>query len=104
MHHYLDWPASVALHPHAAMRYRQQVAELHDAIRAGTSGAREVIDLIRGMIDAIEIKPGPERMELVVVGTLAGFLHRQGDANAMPVVAGMGFGRNHTPIEFLMVG
>ena len=82
------------LHPQAALRYGQQVAQLHEAIKAGGEVAgREVVALVRGMIDAIEIMPGPERMELTVVGTLAGFLHRQqeGVSIATPVVAGIGF-------------
>ena len=80
------------LHPHAATRYRQQVAELHAAIKAGGEKAgREVVELVRGMIDASRYA-GVERMELTIVGTLASFLHRQqeGVSIAMPVVAGIG--------------
>ena len=52
-----------------------------------------MVELVRGMIDAIEIMPGPDRMELTVVGTLASFLHRQQDGAviATPMVAGIGF-------------
>ena len=50
-----------------------------------------MVALVRGMIDAIEIMPGPVRMELTVAGTLASFLHRQQDGAviATPVVAGI---------------
>lgn len=84
---------AAVLHPHAATRYRHKVAELHAAIKAGGEKAdQEVVELVRGMIDAIEILPGPERMELTVVGTLASFLHRQQDGAsiATPMVAGIG--------------
>ncbi len=64
---------------------------MHAAIKAGGQKAgQEVVELVRGMIDAIKIMPGAALMELTVVGTLASFLHRQQDGAviATPVVAG----------------
>ena len=65
-----------------------------------------MIQLVRGMIHAIEIRPGDGRMELTVVGDLASFLSREQDRNAssMPVVAGIGFGRSRQSVEFMMAG
>jgi hypothetical protein len=73
------------LHPQAAERYRQQVAELHAAIKTGSGASREVVELIRAMI---EVHPGRDRTELIVVRTLAGFIHRQHDGVSTPMVAG----------------
>ena len=85
---------AAVLHPRAAERYRKQVAQLRAAIKAGGETAgREVVALVRGMIEAIEVAPGPERMELTVVGDLASFLSREHHGNTIstPVVAGVGF-------------
>lgn len=57
---------------------------------------QKVIELVRGMIDAIEVNRRAQRMEPTIVGTLASFLHRQqnGASIATPVVAGIRFDRD----------
>ena len=84
---------AAVLHPQAAERYRQRVADVHAALKLGDTAGREAVALVRGMIEAIEIRPGREKMELTVVGDLAAFLHREQDGNlsTTPLVAGVGF-------------
>ena len=78
------------MHPSAAEHYRRVVATLHDAVKLDHQASREAVSIVRGMIEAIEIKPGPDRMELTVTGDLASFLHREQDGNlsTTSVVAG----------------
>jgi hypothetical protein len=44
-------------------------------VRIETTESVEVVELIRGMLDPVEIKLMPRRIELTFVGTLAAFLH-----------------------------
>jgi hypothetical protein len=81
------------LHPQAAERYRWQVAHLHDSIRSADPPAREIVALVRGMIETIKVRPAAGKMELTVVGNLASFLVREQEGNTIStaLVAGVGF-------------
>jgi hypothetical protein len=55
------------------------------------------------MIDRIVIRPKSDRMALEMLGDLAGLLGKRNNAIG-GLVAGAGFGRKHTAIEFLVAG
>jgi site-specific DNA recombinase len=49
----------VELHPQAADRYRQKVADIHAALAKGDEAAREAVTLVRELIDHIVVHPAP---------------------------------------------
>ncbi len=67
---------SVAVHPQAAERYRQKVAEIHQALRQGDNAAHTAIQILRELIDHIVVipTPKPDPVRLQVVGNLAALL------------------------------
>jgi hypothetical protein len=81
------------VHTVDAAHYRQTVASIHAALQRGDQASFEAVAIVRGMIEAIEIKLGTNRMKLTVVSNLASFLHREQDGNLRTtlVVAGVGF-------------
>ena len=87
--------AAVAIHPTAPERYRQKVAEIHDALTKGEGAAHEAIQLLRGLIDHIKVIPTvrPTPIGLQVVGNLAALLvdAPSGKGGAELLVAGAGF-------------
>jgi site-specific DNA recombinase len=82
----------VSLHPQAAARYRQKVAEIHDALSRGDAASVEAVALVREMIVEIRVIPRGkgEPMGLEIVGDLAALMATERDANAAiaPMVAG----------------
>ena len=65
----------VLLHPGMAEHYRKQVAALADALTAEETRA-EAADLLRALIDRIELTPNEEskKLEIDLYGDLAGIL------------------------------
>ena len=66
----------VAIHPQAAERYREKVAEIHQALKEGDNAARSAIQILRELIDHIVVTPTlkPDPVGLQVVGNLAALL------------------------------
>ena len=85
----------VVLHPQAAQRYRDKVAQIHEALTKGNSASREAIAILRELIDHILVTPTerPAPVELRVVGNLAALLVENTPETgvAVSVVAGAGF-------------
>ena len=83
----------VALHPQAAERYRQKVAEIREALMKGDSASVEAINLVRDLIGKIVVHPAPDRLPLEIVGDLAALMSQEQEPNGIPtaVVAGVGF-------------
>ena len=83
------------MHPTAPERYRQKVAEIHQALTGGESAAHEAIQLLRDLIDHIKVipTPKPQPIGLQVVGNLAALLvdTPSGNGGAELLVAGAGF-------------
>ena len=62
------------LHPNMAAHYRQQVANLTQALTADENRA-EAADLLRSLLDRIELTPNDQgRLEIDLYGDLAGIL------------------------------
>jgi site-specific DNA recombinase len=91
----------VELHPNLADLYRRKVTELKNILNDETTRP-QAVDIIRSLIDHIEIIPGQKRgqCEIVVVGALAQFLAfaqqkataaSSGDDGTFLMVAGVGF-------------
>ena len=80
----------VSLHPQAAARYREKVAEIHDALSCGDAAA---LALVREMITEIRLIPRGkgEPAGLEIVGDLAAQMTTERDANAVAVAVGAGF-------------
>jgi site-specific DNA recombinase len=102
------------LHPNLTMIYRSRVDALEALFRDAEEG-REAFETRRGLIEQVRIIPEDGEYRLELKGELAGILAlAQGAKNSerepaqralqIKVVAGAGFGRNHTPIEFLVAG
>jgi site-specific DNA recombinase len=92
---------AVEIHPNIADLYRKKVNELHTLL-ADEAARPQAMDLIRSMIDHIEINAGTERgnPEVILVGALAQILafaqQRKtaasgGDDGRVLMVAGVGF-------------
>jgi len=91
----------VELHPNLPDLYRRKVTVLRRILDVENTRA-QAIDIIRSLIDHIEINPGkePGQCEVVVVGGLAQILAfaqqkttaaSQGDGGTFLMVAGRGF-------------
>ena len=67
---------AIALHPNAAERYRQKVADVHAALTKGDEASREAITLVRELIERITVAPTPpdEPPKLELVGNLAALM------------------------------
>jgi len=63
-------PPPVRLHPNLAVLYRQKVAELHTAL-ADPELRTEALELIRGLIDRVELHPAEEGFRIELVGEIA---------------------------------
>ncbi len=85
----------VSLHPQAAARYRQKVAEIHDALTRGDAASAEAAALVREMITEIRIIPRGrgEPVGIEIVGDLAALVALERAVNTVTasVVAGAGF-------------
>ena len=82
----------VAIHPHAAQRYRKIVTELRLALAAGDQEIAAAISGIRNLIDKIVIEPAPKGVPcpIKLVGDLATLMDGN-EATATQMVAGVGF-------------
>jgi len=71
----LDAPAPppVRLHPNLAVLYRQKVAELHMAL-ANPELQTEALELIRGLIERVELHPAEEGFRIELVGEIANMI------------------------------
>lgn len=81
----------IALHPQAAERYRQKVADVHSALKTGDAAGRAAISLVRELIDSIAVTPTEpgEPLKLQLSGNLAALLGEPtANASLLPVVAG----------------
>ncbi len=85
----------VSLHPQAAARYRQKVAEIHDALSRGDAASAEAVALVRGLVTEIRVVPRGkgEPVGLEIIGDLAALMAPERDANSVTasLVAGVGF-------------
>lgn len=91
--------AEIELHPNIAELYRRKVTELHTLLADDTT-RHQAMDIIRSLIDRIEVHPGEKRgkPEVILVGTLASILEyactqnktaaSMGDGGRVLVVAG----------------
>src|SRR5712691_12479863 len=96
----LDAPAPppVRLHPNLAVVYRQKVAELHTAL-ANPELQTEALELIRGLIERVELHPAEEGFRIELVGEIANMITLSAGAESVgsgpnrasvKVVAGIG--------------
>ena len=53
----IDTRKVVSLHPQAATRYRQMVAEIHEALTRGAAASAEAVTLVRQLVGEIRIIP-----------------------------------------------
>lgn len=126
-------PSPVLVHPRMGDRYREEVGRLREALNE-PSRREEAAEIIRGLVDAIVLRPEgsgrARKLSIDLIGQLAGILNlareRKKGAAGTPVsdqqikmVAGVGFGRKptgepgmagigcgrkRTPMALLMVG
>ena len=87
-----DGRSVVSLHPHAAERYRQKVAEIHEALTRGDEASAEAVTAARELILEIRIIPTAkgDPVEIEIVGDLAALMVSE-PAVTTAVVAGAGF-------------
>jgi site-specific DNA recombinase len=92
----------VALHPNLPDLYRRKVTRLQQLL-ADDATRTQAVEIIRALIDRIEVYPGQERgqCEVIIVGALAQILAfaqqkttaaSSGDGGTFLMVAGVGFG------------
>ena len=80
----------VMIHPNMSRRYRQQIAALRHALNEGRA---EAIDILRGLIERIEVTPNGKTPAIALHGDLAGVLNLSaGLRNSKTLVAGAGSG------------
>jgi site-specific DNA recombinase len=85
---------AITLHPQAAERYREKVADVHAALKTGDAAGREAISLVRKLIETISVTPTDpgEPAKLELSGNLAALLGEPSTNKCLvPVVAGAGF-------------
>lgn len=80
----------VTLHPNAADRYKQTVKDIQAALARGDAAAHDAVQLVRGLITKIIVKPEADRMGLEVLGDLAVLMGARTDVNAYNVLDGCG--------------
>ena len=85
-----DSPDVAVLHPQAAAAYRQKVVHIQEALARGDAAALEAVTLVRGLVHEIRVTPGPDRMELQVVGDLAALLEQEQGGNKRDFIGGCG--------------
>ncbi len=86
----MDRPDVAELHPSAAARYRQQVADIQTELAKGDRHALEAVAFVRGLIRTIKMTPEPNRWDLQVVGDLAVLLELERGGNAADFLDGCG--------------
>ena len=72
-----DAPPPV-LHPAMAEVYHRKVADLAEALNREDARA-EAADILRGLIERIELRPGAQGYEILLRGDLAGILALSGE-------------------------
>jgi DNA invertase Pin-like site-specific DNA recombinase len=97
----------VSLHPRAAEMYADTVRQIHVALGSGENANREAIELVRELVERIDVTPSKDRakpMQLELVGNLAALLGKPSEnPTAMPVVAGAGSNLHLLPEQVKMV-
>jgi site-specific DNA recombinase len=91
-------PEVISIHPNLPELYRRKVSDLTSLLEDETSKP-EAMDIIRSLIERIDVHPGPKRgqSKLTLVGALAGILAFATNKNTAPeggtflLVAGVGF-------------
>jgi site-specific DNA recombinase len=92
-------PSPVRLHPNLAELYREKVAELHRAL-ADPESRTEALELIRSLIDCVELHPAGKGFRIELVGEIANMIKLSTGAESLgsdvarasvKVVAGVGF-------------
>ena len=92
-------PSPVRLHPNLADLYRQKVAELHTAL-ADPELRGETLEIIRGLIERVELHPDEGGFRIELVGEIANMMKLSAGAESfksdvekasVKVVAGIGF-------------
>jgi site-specific DNA recombinase len=92
-------PSPVRLHPNLAELYREKVAELHKAL-ADPESRTEALELIRSLIDCVELHPAEGRFRIELIGEIANMIKLSAGAESLgsdverasvKVVAGVGF-------------
>jgi site-specific DNA recombinase len=92
-------PTPVRLHPNLAQLYRKKVAELHSALSDPELSA-EALELIRGLIERVELHPAEDGFRIELVGEIANMVTLSAGAESVTsamerasvkVVAGAGF-------------
>jgi len=63
----------VRLHPSLAEVYRQKVENLHEALNEETPRT-EAVEILRGLIDEIQLSPRNGQLDIYLVGNLAQIL------------------------------
>ena len=66
-------PTPVRLHPNLPELYRQKVAQLREAVQ-DPAIRDEALELLRGLIAKVTVRPGEGYVELVVEGALTAML------------------------------
>jgi hypothetical protein len=67
-------PPQPLLHPNLAELYRQRVADLHAALADPVDGTKAV-ELVRTLIERVEVKPKDDVLEIELVGAIAQMVH-----------------------------
>jgi site-specific DNA recombinase len=90
-------PASVRLHPNLAQLYREKVAQLHLAL-ADPAMRAEALELIRKLIERVEVHPAERGFRIDLVGEIANMvqlsagaenLRSEAERSSVKVVAGL---------------
>src|SRR5213080_709746 len=63
-------PSPVRLHPNLAQLYREKIADLHLAL-ADPELRAEALELIRGLIERVELHPAEDGFRIELVGEIA---------------------------------
>ena len=94
-------PPPVRLHPNLAQLYREKVANLHAAL-ADPELRAEALELIRGLIERVELHPAEDGFRIELVGEIANMVTLSAGAESVgsetnrasvKVVAGTGYQR-----------
>ncbi len=91
-------PPAPRIHPNVAELYRRKVESLHEALNAKDTKT-EAAEILRGLIEAINIRPTNYGLEVELVGNIVNILklHGKGSSildhheSSVKVVAGVGF-------------
>jgi site-specific DNA recombinase len=92
-------PAPVRLHPNLTQLYRQKIEDLHTAL-ADPDLRGEAMELIRSLIDRVELHPAEDGFRIELVGETANMVNLSTGAESVKtdvakasvkVVAGIGF-------------